>query len=159
MPLRNIKYFMFFLLPDDLSHPNSIFNYISSGVPLSLLDWLKYACPQARELAQNGNMDVGRSISRVIVQFALGEERNQTEWDEAADLVEDIECIPTNEGLRFPADSYIDGADICWNLPRAEEASFNIPMTCVADAGGVQYKTVTSEHVRKVLINLRVSLP
>ena len=84
--LKNIKYFTFFSLPDDLSPPDNIYIEVTAGVPtkddvecfgwaqLPLLDWLKYACTQARQPALNGDPDVGRRISRVLVQFALVEE-------------------------------------------------------------------------------------
>ena len=167
--LKNIKYFTFFSLPDDLSPPDNIYIEVTAGVPskdavecfgwaqLPLLDWLKYACTQARQPALNGGPDVGRRILRVLVQFALVEEMTLQQRNEAAELMKDIKCIPTNMGLMLPADSYFDEADICYNLPVAKEDDFlDIPLTYVADEGGSQYRAVIPEHVRMVLILLRV---
>jgi hypothetical protein len=167
--LRNIKHFTFFSLPDDLSPPDNIYIEVAAGVPtrdavecfgwgqLSLLEWLKYACAQARQPALNGDPDVGRRISRVLVQFALVEGLTRPQWNEAAELMKDIKCIPTNMGLRLPSDSYFDEADICHDLPVAKEGDFlDVPMTYVAEEGGSRYKAVNMEHVRMVLLLLRV---
>ena len=167
--LKNIKYFTFFSLPDDLSPLDNIYIEVTAGVPtrdavkcfgwaqLSLLGWLKYACAQARQPALNGDPDVGRRISRVLVQFALVEEMTLQQWNEAAELMKDIKCIPTNMGLKLPADSYFDEGDICHDLPVAKEGDFlDIPLTYVAEEGGSRYRSVNLEHVRMVLILLRV---
>ena len=167
--LKNIKYFTFFQLPDDLSPPDNIYIEVTGGVPtrdavecfgwaqLSLLDWLKYACTQAQQPALNGDPNVGYRISRVLVQFALVELLPRPQWNVAAELMKDIKCIPTNMGLKLPFESYFDEADICHNLPVVKEGEFlDIPMTYGADEGGPRYKTVTMEHVQMVLLLLRV---
>ncbi|KAI9567656.1 hypothetical protein HD554DRAFT_2192361 [Boletus coccyginus] len=168
--LKNIKYFTFFPLPGDLSPPDNIYiEATPAGVPtrdavecfgwvqLSLLGWLKYACAQTRQFPLNRDLDVGLRVSRVLVQFALVEDLTPHQWNEAADLMEDIKCIPTSMGLKLPAESYFDQADICRNLPVAKEDDFvNIPATHVADRGGSRYMLVSLEHVQKVLLRLRV---
>ncbi|KAI9571053.1 hypothetical protein HD554DRAFT_2169413 [Boletus coccyginus] len=146
--LKNLKYFTFFPLPDDLSPSDNIYIEVTpAGVPtrgamecfswaqLSLLNWLKYACAQAQQFPLNGDPD----------------------WNEAADLLKDIKCIPTSMGLRLPADSYFDQADICRDLPVAKGDDFlNIPVTCVADKGGSRYMLVSQKHVQRVFFCLRV---
>jgi len=170
--LKNIKYFTFFPLPGDLSPPDNIYiDPTPAGVPtrdavecfgwaqLSLLKWLKYVCTQALQLPLNRDPDVGLRVSRVLVQFALVGELTPHHWNEAADLMEDIKCIPTNMGLKLPAESYFDQADICRDLPVAKEDDFlNIPATYVADKGGSRYMLVSQEHVQKVFFHLRVRL-
>ncbi|KAF8558574.1 hypothetical protein OG21DRAFT_1075395 [Imleria badia] len=168
--LKNIEYFTLFPLPDDLSPPDNIYIDVTSGVPsrdavecfgwsqLPLLVWLTYACDQARQLGPNGDPDLGRRISRVLVQFALVEELTLPQWDHIADLMKDIDCIPTNMGLRLPADSYFGEADILGNLPVVKEGDFlDIPVTYVAETG-FRYRPVivNPENVRMVLMLLRV---
>ncbi|KAF8123691.1 hypothetical protein EV363DRAFT_1455306 [Boletus edulis] len=167
--LKNIKYFTFFSLPDNLSPPDNIYVNITLGVPsrvalecfgwvqLSLLGWLEYACAHAR--ASNGDPDVNHHILRVLVQFALVEELSLPQWNRVADLMKDIKCIPTNMGLRVPAESYFDEADICRDLPVAKEEDFqDVSVTYVADPGGFRYTPATAspQHIRKVLISLGV---
>lgn len=173
--LKNIKYYTSFSLPNDLTRPDTLHIDFSSGVPtrdtikcfgwvqLSLLDWLEYTCAHARQPAQNKDSDqdsdMGYRISRVLVQFALVEDLSLQQWDRVAELMKDIECIPTNMGLKLPADSYFDEADICRSLPVAQENIFlNIPATPVAVERRFEYnsKSVNPEHVRKVLARIRV---
>ena len=169
--LKNVKYFTFFPLPDDLSPPDNIYVDVTSGVPsrdaiecfdwsqLPLLVWLTYACDRVRQLGSNGDPDLGRRILRVIVQFALTEDLTQLQWDHVADLMKDIRCIPTNMGLRLPADSYFGEADILGDLPVVKEGDFlDIPVTDVADTGGSSYRSIRVNLVmiRKVLTLLHV---
>ncbi|KAH0831364.1 hypothetical protein J3R83DRAFT_14027 [Lanmaoa asiatica] len=164
---KNIKFFSFFSLPNDLSPPNTIHIDVTMSVPtrgaiecfgwtqLPLLYWLQYACSQARGSGQVS--DVGHRISRALVQFALVEDLSLQQWNQAAELMRDLACIPTNTGLKLPADSYFDEADVCGSLPVAKEADFlNIPPTPVAVERGFEHRFVEPDHVRKVLVRIRV---
>ncbi|KAH0831350.1 hypothetical protein J3R83DRAFT_14012 [Lanmaoa asiatica] len=164
---RNIKYFTFFLLPNDLSPPDTIHVDVTMGVPtrdsvecfgwtqLPLLNWLQYACSQARGSGQVS--DVGHRISRTLVQFALVEDLSLQQWNQAAKLMKDLECIPTDMGLKLPAESYFNEADVCRSLPVAKEVDFlNIPPTPAAVERGFQHRFVEPQHVRKVLARIRV---
>ena len=171
--LRNIKYFTFFPLPNDISHPNNL--YVEVGqVPtrgavecfgwsqLSLLDWLRHVCSQPRQPASSEGpgqvSDVGYRILRVLVQFALVENLSPQQWNEAAELMKGLQCIPTNKGLQFPTDAYFDEAAVCRSLPVARESSFlDIPPTPVAiDGGGFEFRFMDLDHVHSVLNCIRV---
>lgn len=173
--LKNIKYFTLFSVPNDLSRPDTIYIDVSSGVPtrdailcfgwvqLSLLHCMEYACAQARQLTPNRDSGqdsgMGYRILRVLIQSALVEDLSLQQWDRVAELMKDLECIPTNMGLKSPADSYFDEANVCRSLPAAQENIFlDIPATPVAVEGsfGYHFKSVTPEHVRKVLAHVRV---
>ena len=125
---------------------------------LSLLYWLEYACAQARQLSTNedSGQDVGYRIQRVLVQFALVEDMPREQWVRAAELMKDLECIPTDRGLKLPTDSYFDEADISGGPPVDSENVFlDIPETPVAVERGFEYRPVTLEHVRDVLARIR----
>ncbi|KAG9310168.1 hypothetical protein JVU11DRAFT_9790 [Chiua virens] len=174
MELKNIKYYTFFPLPDDLSRPDTIYIDVSSGVPtqgtveafgwsqLSLLDWLEYAHTQARQHTSNSvsgpDSDLGFRISLALVQFALVETLSEEQWDRIAAFMKDLKCIPTNKGLKTPGESFLEMADICESLPIASESEFlSIPMTSVASkSSAFEYRSVTLEHVRNVLTHTGV---
>ncbi|KAG8216243.1 hypothetical protein J3R82DRAFT_8284 [Butyriboletus roseoflavus] len=172
--LKTIERFTFFPLPNDLSPPNNIYVEVTQ-VPtkeaiecfewtqLSLLEWLEYACSQARQPASSEGSDqvsdVGYRILRVLIQFALVENLSPQQWDEAAELMKDLKCIPTGTDmeLQLPADSYFDEAAVCRSLPVAMERSFlDIPLTPVAIEGGFDHRLTTLVHVHKVLSNIHV---
>ena len=171
--LKNIKYFTFFPLPNDISHPNNIHVEVTQ-VPtkeavecfgwtqLSLLDWLRYVCSQTgHSTSSEGSgqvSTVGYRILRVLVQFALVENLSPQQWAEAAELMKDLECIPTNMGLNLPTDSYFDNAEgTPGSLSVARESSFlDIPPTPVAVEGGFEFRFMGLEHVHYVLSRIRV---
>ena len=167
---EDIKHFTFLSLPNDLSPPDTIHIEVTLGVPtrdtaesfgwaqLSLLDWLEYACSQARRpsINEDSGQDLGYRILRVLVQFALVEDMTPEQWDRAAELMKDLKCIPTNMGLKLPTDSYFDEADISGALPVDSENFFlDIPETVVAVERGFEYRPVTPEHIRDVLARIR----
>ena len=166
----SIKYFTPIPLPNNLSPPDTIHIEVTLGVPprgtaecfgwaqLSLFDWLEYSCSQAQRpsLNEDSGQDVGYRILRVLVQFALVQDMTPEQWDRAADLMKDLECIPTNVGLKLPTDSYFDEADSSGALPVDSENFFlDIPETPVAVERGFEYREVTPEHVRDVLARIR----
>ena len=70
--------------------------------------------------------------------------------------MKDLECIPTDRGLKLPTDSYFDEADISGGPPVDSENVFlDIPETPVAVERGFEYRPVTLEHVRDVLARIR----
>ncbi|KAG8216244.1 hypothetical protein J3R82DRAFT_8285 [Butyriboletus roseoflavus] len=168
---KDIEFFTFLPLPNDLSPPDTIHVDLTSGLrnkgaiecfgwtQLPLLHWLKYACSQAPHLASSEGSgqasDVGYRILRVLVQFALVEEFQQ--WDEAAELMKGLKCIPTNTELQLPANSYFEVADVCGILPVADYAEFDsIPPTPVAVERGFEYKPMERLHVGNVLLHIGV---
>lgn len=124
-----------------------------------MLDWLEYACSQARRspLSEDSGQDVGYRILRVLVQFALVQDMTPEQWDRAAELMKDLECIPTNVGLKLPTDSYFDVADISGAAFPVDSENFflDIPETPVAVERSFQYRPVTPEHIRDVLARIR----
>ncbi|KAG9310203.1 hypothetical protein JVU11DRAFT_9845 [Chiua virens] len=174
MELKNIKYYVFFPLHPSLSRPDTIYIDVGSGHPskdaveafgwsqLSLLHWLEYAYAQAQQHTSNSvsgpDSDLGFRISLALVQFALVETLSGEQWNRIAAFMKDLKCIPTNKGLKTPGESYFEIADICESLPVASESEFlSIPMTSVASkSSAFEYRSVTPEHVRKVLAYIGV---
>ncbi|KAH0831139.1 hypothetical protein J3R83DRAFT_13709 [Lanmaoa asiatica] len=128
---KNIKYFTCFLLPNDLSPPDTIYIDVTQGV--STRNSVERVV-QRLALNEDSGQDMGYRILRVLVQFALVEGMSSEQWDRAAELVKELECIPTNMGPKLPVDSYFEDADnISRNLPIATETIFlDIPATPVA---------------------------
>ncbi|KAG9310182.1 hypothetical protein JVU11DRAFT_9807 [Chiua virens] len=173
MELKNIKYYILFPLHPSLSRPDTIYIDVGSGHPskdaveafgwsqLSLLDWLEYAHAQAQQHTSNSvsgpDSDLGFRILLALVQFALVETLSGEQWNRIAAFMKDLKCIPTNKGLKTPGESYFEIADICKSLPIASESEFlSIPMTPVASKSSFEYRSVTPEHVRKVLAYIGV---
>ena len=166
--LDKIQYFTFLSL---LSSPDTIQIELTQGsstsdtaerprlTQLSLLHWLEYACSQARQVALNeeSSQDVEYRILRVLIQFALVDDLSPQQWDRAAEFMKDLQCIPTNMGLKMPTDSYFEEAGVCGSLPVVSLDLFlDIPVTPVADKGGFRFRSVTLEHICAVLARIPV---
>ena len=168
--LDKIQYFTFLSLPSDLSSPDTIhIEHIQGSstsdtaerfrlTQLSLLHWLEYACSRAHvALNEESSQDVGYRILRVLIQFALVDDLSPQQWDRAAEFMEDLQCIPTDMGLKSPTDSYFEEAGVCGSLPVVNLDLFlDIPVTLVAGEGGFRFRSVTLEHIRGVLARIRV---
>ena len=171
--LRNIRYFTFFPLPNDISHPNNLYVEVAQAPTrdavecfgwsqVSLLDWLRHVCSQARQPASSEGpgqvSDVDYRILRVLVQFALVEDLSLQQWNEAAEVMKELQCIPTNKGLQCPADAYFDEAAVCRSLPVARESSFLdiLPTPVAIDGRGFEFRFMDLDHVHYVLIRIHV---
>ncbi|KAH0831140.1 hypothetical protein J3R83DRAFT_13710 [Lanmaoa asiatica] len=115
---KTIKYFSFFSLPNGLS-PRTPSTSTSPWVCLPGVS----SNVSARGSGQVS--DVGHRILCALVQFALVEDLSRQQWDQVAELVKDLECIATNMGLKLPADSYFDEADVSGSLPSREVSSLD----------------------------------
>ena len=168
--LKDIKYYTFLLLPNDLSPPDTIHIDAMPGptksavecfgwTQLPLLHWLEYACSQAQHSASSAGSgkDVGHRILHLLVQFTLVETPSQEQWVVVAELMKGLKCIPTNRGREFPLNSYFEVADVCGSLPVADYSDFqNIQPIPVAVETSFQYKSVDQQHVGNVLLHIGV---